>query len=52
MGGASLAAVSAGPASAAQPQPWEITLQPAASPIMAMIHSFNNGTLIVVSPSR
>jgi cytochrome c oxidase subunit II len=49
MGGASLAASSAGPASAAQPQPWEITLQPAASPIMEMIHSFNNGLLIVVS---
>ena len=40
---------SAAPASAAQPQPWEITLQPAASPIMEMIHSFNNGLLIVMA---
>lgn len=39
----------AAPASATQPQPWEITLQPAGSPIMAMIHSFNNGLLIVVA---
>ena len=37
------------PAAAAQPQPWEITLQPAGSPIMEMIHSFNNGTLIVIT---
>ncbi len=47
-GGAILAST-AGPASAEQPQPWEITLQPAASPIMEMIHSFNNGLLIVVT---
>ncbi len=46
----------AGPASAqpeplevTQPQPWEITLQPAGSPIMEMIHSFNDGLLIVVA---
>lgn len=48
-GGAILAASTAGPASAEQPQPWEITLQPAASPIMEMIHSFNNGVLIVIT---
>lgn len=36
-------------AGAAQPQPWEITLQPAASPIMEMIHRFNNGLMIVVT---
>lgn len=46
--GVALAAMAEG-AMAAQPQPWEITLQPAASPIMEMIHSFNNGLLIVVS---
>jgi cytochrome c oxidase subunit II len=39
----------AAPAAATQPQPWEVNLQPAGSPIMAMIHSFNNGLLIVVS---
>ncbi len=38
----------AGSASA-NPVPWEIGLQPAASPIMEMIHRFNNGLLIVVS---
>jgi len=32
-----------------QPRPWEINLQPAASPIMSMIHAFNSGTLVVVS---
>lgn len=32
-----------------QPVPWQIGLQPAASPIMEMIHHFNNGLLIVVS---
>ncbi len=37
-----------GPASATQPQPWEINLQPAGSPIMEMIHRFNDGLLIVV----
>src|SRR5690606_21246374 len=37
------------PAGAAQPQPWEITLQPAATPIMEMIHRFNDGLMIVVT---
>lgn len=37
------------PAAATQPQPWEVNLQPAGSPIMEMIHSFNNGLLIVIS---
>ena len=41
--------VLSGAAFAAQPQPWEITLQPAASPIMEMIHRFNNGLLLVVT---
>ncbi|MCP4381143.1 MAG: cytochrome c oxidase subunit II [Hyphomicrobiales bacterium] len=38
-----------GSALAAQPQPWEISFQPAASPIMEMIHRFNNGTLVVIT---
>jgi cytochrome c oxidase subunit 2 len=38
-----------GTANATQPEPWEINLQPAASPIMEMIHSFNNGMLVVVT---
>ena len=33
----------------ANPSPWEIDLQPAATPIMEMIHRFNNGVLIVVT---
>jgi cytochrome c oxidase subunit 2 len=39
----------AGTASAAQPRPWELNLQPAASPIAEMIHRFNNGLLILVT---
>ena len=38
-----------GTADAAQPEPWQIGFQPAASPIMEMIHAFNNGLLIVVT---
>jgi cytochrome c oxidase subunit 2 len=38
-----------GLAHAAQPEPWQIGFQPAATPIMEMIHSFNNGLLIVVT---
>lgn len=37
-----------GPASA-EPQNWEINLQPAATPIMEMIHRFNNGVLVVLT---
>jgi cytochrome c oxidase subunit 2 len=33
----------------ANPEPWEFTLQPAASPIMEMVHRFNNGTLVVIT---
>ncbi len=44
-----LAGLTPGAALAAQPEPWQIGLQPAASPIMEMIHTFNNGLLIVVS---
>ena len=39
----------AGPAAATQPQPWEVNLQPAATPIMEMIHRFNDGLMIVVT---
>ena len=38
-----------GVAGATQPEPWQINLQPAATPIMEMIHTFNNGLLIVVA---
>jgi cytochrome c oxidase subunit 2 len=38
-----------GTAGAAQPRPWELNLQPAASPIAEMIHRFNNGLLILVT---
>ncbi len=39
------------PASAVvgQPKPWEVTMQPAASPIMSMVRAFNNGTLLVIT---
>ena len=47
--GIALGAASAGPVAAAQPQPWEVNLQPAGSPIMEMIHAFSNGTLILMS---
>ncbi len=33
----------------ANPSPWEMNLQPAATPIMGMIHSFDDGVLIVVT---
>ena len=35
-----------------QPQPWQIGFQPAATPIMEMIHRFNNGLLIVIVADR
>ena len=51
LGGAGLIAFAGGAAAleVTQPQPWQINLQPAASPIMEMIHRFNNGLLIVVT---
>ena len=49
LAGLFLAAAGSAPALAAQPQPWEITMQPAGSPIMEMVRAFNNGTLIVIS---
>jgi cytochrome c oxidase subunit 2 len=36
-------------ANATEPQPWEMNLQPAGSPIMEMIRNFNNGMLILVT---
>jgi cytochrome c oxidase subunit 2 len=38
----------AAPAMAAQPEPWQIGFQPAATPIMEMIHRFSDGLLIVI----
>jgi cytochrome c oxidase subunit 2 len=38
-----------GSAEATQPEPWQLNLQPAATPIMEMIHQFNNGLLVVVA---
>ena len=39
----------AGTAVAEQPEPWQIYFQPAASPVMAMIHRFSDGLLVVVT---
>ena len=38
-----------GTALAAQPQPWEITLQPAATPVMENIISFHNLLLVLIT---
>ena len=38
-----------GVANATQPEPWEMNLQPAGSPIMEMIRRFDNGVLIVIT---
>ena len=38
-----------GSPASANPSPWEMNLQPAVTPIMEMIHRFNNGLLIVVT---
>jgi cytochrome c oxidase subunit 2 len=32
-----------------QPQPWQINLQPAGSPIMEAIHRFSNGVLVIIT---
>jgi cytochrome c oxidase subunit 2 len=37
------------PAAATEPEPWPMGLQPAATPIMEMIHRFNDGLLVVVT---
>lgn len=47
--GAALLAGATGARAAGQPAAWEINLQPAATPIMHMIHAFNNGMLVVVT---
>jgi cytochrome c oxidase subunit II len=47
--GAAAHALSTASAGAAQPQPWEMMLQPAGSPIMEMIHSFNDILLVIMA---
>ncbi|MBT1515000.1 cytochrome c oxidase subunit II [Bradyrhizobium sp. SRL28] len=46
---AGMTLVSGGMALAAQPQPWEMTLQPAASPVMENIISFHNLLLVIIT---
>ncbi|MTI18646.1 cytochrome c oxidase subunit II [Rhodobacteraceae bacterium RKSG542] len=40
---------SAGIASAAQPEPWQMGFQPAATEVMEFVHWFNNFTLIIIT---
>lgn len=44
-----LVALGATAAGAAQPQPWQMTLQPAASPVMEDIHSFHDFLLVIIT---
>jgi cytochrome c oxidase subunit II len=44
-----LVLASAGDAGAQQPLPWEIGLQPAATPVMANIHSFHDAMLVLLA---
>ena len=46
---AGMALVSGGTAFAAQPQPWEMTLQPAASPVMENIVWFHNFLFVLIT---
>ena len=46
---AGMTLVSGGTALAAQPQPWEITLQPAASPVMENIVWFHNFLFVLIT---
>ncbi|MEX2367367.1 MAG: cytochrome c oxidase subunit II transmembrane domain-containing protein, partial [Pseudohongiellaceae bacterium] len=46
--GAGLLALGSG-AAVGNTEPWAINLQPAATPVMEMVHRFNTGLLIVVS---
>ncbi|MGY2902889.1 cytochrome c oxidase subunit II [Bradyrhizobium sp. URHC0002] len=46
---AGMALAAGGMALAAQPQPWEMTLQPAASPVMESIISFHNLLLWIIT---
>ena len=42
-------ALAAGPAHAAQPEPWQIGMQPAASPVQARIESLHDLILIIIT---
>jgi cytochrome c oxidase subunit 2 len=46
---AGMALAACGAAFGAQPQPWEITLQPAATPVMENIISFHNLLLVIIT---
>jgi cytochrome c oxidase subunit II len=46
---AGVALAAGGAAFGAQPQPWEITLQPAATPVMENIISFHNLLLVIIT---
>ena len=46
---AGIALAAGGAAFGAQPQPWEITLQPAATPVMENIISFHNLLLVIIT---
>jgi len=46
---AGMALVSGGTSFAAQPQPWEVTLQPAASPVMENIVWFHNFLFVLIT---
>ena len=46
---AGMTLVSGGMALAAQPQPWEVTLQPAASPVMENIVWFHNFLFVLIT---
>ena len=46
---AGVALAAGGAAFGAQPQPWEITLQPAATPVMENITSFHNLLLVIIT---
>lgn len=46
---AAAAVIAAGPVLAAQPQPWEMTLQPAATDVMAQVKWFEQYTLAIIT---
>ena len=46
---AALGLLAVGTAGAAEPQPWQMGFQPAASPVMEEIHAFNNLLLWIIS---
>jgi cytochrome c oxidase subunit II len=43
-----ISAFAAGPTRAAQPRPWELGFQPAATPVQARVESFNNELTIII----